>query len=108
MHDYLIFLPAVLRNLECTLDRFKTLLDRFLEEIPDQPNGANYTSQAQNINHKPSNSVRDWIKCLRLQRWIPPEGCLIEREKACLYGGEEKGAALQAEKTMTAVPGETV
>ena len=52
-------IPVILRNLKCGLNRFKNLLDLFLKEIPDTPNGSDYVSSAINGLNQPSNSVRD-------------------------------------------------
>ena len=60
-------LPKVLRNFKGTLASFKLALDDFLEQIPDEPNmGGFLIPRATNASVKPSNSIRDWIKTLRI------------------------------------------
>ena len=77
-------LPKFLRNLDCSQDRFKSLLDLFLIQVLDKPNRKDYVSEAQNWLHKPSNSIKDWIRSqrsLNLDSWFPPLSHLSFKEK---------------------------
>ena len=66
-------LPKHLRDFKGTLDNFKNILDKFLENIPDQPNG--YRGMIPTIvdnDCKPTNKLKDWIAHLNLKDWTPP------------------------------------
>ena len=59
-------LLRVIRNFDGTLTNFKGILDKFLEQIPNEPYmGGTMVKSALNLNVKPSNSIRDWIHTLR-------------------------------------------
>ena len=67
-------LPMHLRDFKGSLDSFKKGLDKFLAQVPDQPNGwgpetpGAYTL----VDGSPSNSIRDWVRVLHLSDWAPP------------------------------------
>ena len=64
----------------CNIEDFKTALDSFLEEIPDEPNipGTHYTPRAMDIfTAKPSNSLLDQVRHFNIDN--PPE----ERTRFC-------------------------
>ena len=61
-------LPKILRNYTGPLDRFKEHLDKFLQIIPDHPNG-DMMSDAVDWSCKASNSLKDWIRQLCLSNW---------------------------------------
>ena len=53
----------------CSIEDFKTELDKFLSKIPDEPNvsGGQYTPRACNQNTgNPSNSVTDQVRTLNI------------------------------------------
>ena len=58
-------LPKKIRNKRgCSIEEFKTQLDLFLENIPDEPKSDGYTPSALNqITARPSNSILE--QCLR-------------------------------------------
>ena len=57
-------LPIYLRNsTNITLDTFKSRLDRFLEQIPDNPP---IPEPIRSCKGKHSNSIQDWIVFLKL------------------------------------------
>ena len=60
-------LPITIRNLDCTKSTFKARLDKFLEQLPDQPRtvGGNLPG-AQDLQGNHSNSIKDWIRRLLL------------------------------------------
>ena len=59
-------LPLELRSFKGSKNAFKNTLDRFLEQIPDQPEVDNLKAGARNLNRDSSNSIADWIRCLHL------------------------------------------
>ena len=65
-------LPIHVRNLtNCTVDEFKTHLDKVLTMVPDEPNisGCEYTPRACDMyTGKPSNSIIDQIRDIRFQK----------------------------------------
>ena len=63
-------LPRCIRDCTGSKESFKTLLDSFLELIPDQPLGkASEKPGAFNNSNQPTNSVRFWIRSLSLNNW---------------------------------------
>ena len=63
-------LPRCIRDCTGSKESFKTLLDSFLELIPDQPSGkASEQPGAFNNSNQPTNSVRFWIRSLSLNNW---------------------------------------
>ena len=65
-------IPRDIREIRTYLERFKKYLDIFLDDIPDQPAGANYTPEPMDQRCKHSNSIRDWIPHLGLSSWSHP------------------------------------
>ena len=65
-------LPIHVRNLtNCTVEEFKTHLDKVLTMVPDEPNisGCEYTPRACDMyTGKPSNSIIDQIRDVRFQK----------------------------------------
>ena len=59
---------------DCTLskDTFKSLLDSFLELLPDQPAGREDWEQpgAFNNSDRPTNSIHFWVRTLNLSNWV--------------------------------------
>ena len=66
-------MPRCIREHAGSLDSFKTKLDKFLQLIPDEPRGDSYMIPGAyqyaplNTMPKTSNSIKDWVRCLRLQ-----------------------------------------
>ena len=60
-------------------DSFKTVLDNFLELIPDQPASRDLVPYALTEDCQPTNSLKYWTKTLSLQSWRPPTN-----HKVCL------------------------
>ena len=65
-------LPIQIRNItKCSVNDFKTLLDRVLSQVPDEPNisGTQYTPRACDLfTGKPSNSVIDQIRGIEFRK----------------------------------------
>ena len=80
-------LPKILRTLICSKDRFKRLLDMFLEDVPDNPNGKDYVSPCMDRICKPSNSIKDWARTNNMANWSPPSNHLTVSELEQLRGG---------------------
>ena len=58
-------IPAYLRNMtNCTVEEFKTKLDKFLETVPDEPSVRGLTPAGRSDDACPSNSILDQIKRL--------------------------------------------
>ena len=83
-------LPKILRTLSCTKDRFKRLLDMFLEDVPDNPNGKDYVSPCMDRKCKPSNSIKDWAKTNNMSNWRPPTNHLTMSEIEQLEEEDQK------------------
>ena len=68
-------LPKWIRDIKCDLSLFKKELDRFLRQVPDQPELPGYIPEPRDIYGKPSNSLIDWVRLLvsegRLE--VPPD-----------------------------------
>ena len=63
-------LPRCIRDCTLSKDSFKSLLDSFLELIPDQPAGKDWEQPgAFNNSDKASNSIQFWIRMLNLSNW---------------------------------------
>ena len=59
-------LPGPLRSFKGSQAVFKTNLDNYLEMIPDYPKDEKWmVSEALDHNVKPSNSIREWARCLQ-------------------------------------------
>ena len=66
-------LPYEIREYIGSIDGFKNLLDKFLEQIPDQPHGPGlYPEPVNRITCSNSNSIVDWIRHLNLEERRPP------------------------------------
>ena len=55
-------LPKFLRNHEGSVESFKHALDKFLEEIPDQPRMTGFEPFGTDTNGAPSNSLTDILR----------------------------------------------
>ena len=55
-------LPLSLRNMDSSYPVFKAHLDVFLAEIPDHPAVPGNIPEAQDVNGRPSNSIKDWMR----------------------------------------------
>ena len=69
-------LPVKLRNFIGPKDEFKTMLDDFLAQIPDQSHGPGlYPEPISRVTCNNSNSITDWIYFLNLtdRRPEPPD-----------------------------------
>ena len=66
-------LPIALREFIGDTKEFKTLLDEFLSQIPDQPHGPGLFPEPINrITCSNSNSIIDWIRHLNIGERRPP------------------------------------
>ena len=63
-------LPRSIRDHNGKIESFKKVLDKYLEDVPDQPSGNNQPDSI-NKNCTPSNSIIDWVCTLNLHNWIP-------------------------------------
>ena len=65
-------LPIKVRNIsECSVNDFKTELDKVLSRVPDEPsiNGCQYTPRAcDQFSGKPSNSIIDQIRGVEFKK----------------------------------------
>ena len=60
-------LPKTIRNLSGSLDSFKATLDSFLDTLPDEPYiQPDMIPCSMNIENQPSNSIKDWVRTLRI------------------------------------------
>ena len=59
-------LPNEIKTFKGTKDQFKVVLDKFLEEIPDQPRTESLIPGSKDLQGTPSNSIPDWIRSLGL------------------------------------------
>ena len=60
-------LPAKIRNMsKCSIDDFKTALDKYLETVPDEPNVTGLTPGGCTAQARASNSLLDQAKRFRL------------------------------------------
>ena len=59
-------LPESLRYFSGSKDAFKNLLDKYLEQIPDQPETESLTPGGKDMYGVPSNSIADWPRFLEL------------------------------------------
>ena len=60
-------IPANVRNMtKCSIDEFKTKLDKFLESIPDEPNMRGLTPGACTMEARASNSLVDQIRRVQM------------------------------------------
>ena len=64
-------LPAWARDTSVSKETFKVRLDSVLMQIPDQPRHKYHYPSPTNTLGRPSNSVRDWIPLLGLDKWVP-------------------------------------
>ena len=63
-------LPVELRNMDSSYPVFKAHLDIFLAKIPDQPAIPGHIPEAQDVNGRPSNSIKDWARRLWANTWL--------------------------------------
>ena len=54
-----------------TKESFKNLLDKYLENIPDQPEVNNMIPGGRTMLGYASNSIPDWIRILELDDYFP-------------------------------------
>ena len=66
-------LPSFVRDLNCPLDKFKSIIYEFLTTIPDQPSTNSLKSTIMGRNMKPSNSLLDWFRVRGVLQWWPRE-----------------------------------
>ena len=64
--------PRYVREFVGSVDKFKKYLDGFLEAIPDEPAGNNMTPTALSYSSRPSNSIKVWVKYLRIYDYNKP------------------------------------
>ena len=74
-------LPSWMRDTSVSKDCFKARLDSLLQLVPDQPRHKYCQPLPVNVYGRPSNSLRDWIRLQRLDRWIPDY--MSQMEPAC-------------------------
>ena len=71
-------LPKIVRNFVGPTDRFKLLLDLYLDSILDQPNGKNHVyAGSTNWLGKLSISIKDWRKTLHSDNWMLTKGTFL-------------------------------
>ena len=58
-------LPVKVRTFQGSLENFKSLLDSYLSQCPDQPATEELKPQARDIYGQPSNSLLDWMRITR-------------------------------------------
>ena len=73
-------LPPHIRDMDCTLDKFKASLDALLTTIPDQPNTNTLRSTILANSMKPSNSLLDWFRVLKVTQWELQPPPVLSRE----------------------------
>ena len=59
-------LPRRLREWKGSKETFKTILDKFLDGIPNQPELPDRKPGGRTLDNKPSNSIPDWVRTLNL------------------------------------------
>ena len=64
-------MPAYLRNMTSSKDKFKNNLDKLLNVITDQLGTRGLVPHALTELCQPTNSLKYWIKTLSLQHWVP-------------------------------------
>ena len=60
-------IPIYLRKWTGTKETFKNMLDKFLENIPDQPEVDGYKPGGKTLTGEVSNSIADWTRILGLE-----------------------------------------
>ena len=64
--------PRKIREYDGSLLGFKNCVDKWLMDIPDMPRDLGSEPEARDINGKPSNSIKDWMKKLDYDdSWVP-------------------------------------
>ena len=58
-------LPVEIRTFQGTLEGFKSLLDSYISQCPDQPSTEVLKPQAKDIFGNPSNSLIDWMRIVK-------------------------------------------
>ena len=70
-------LPSSIRDLKVDPTTFKVILDLFLQQIPDHPDGPGDRPEALTNDGHPSNSIKDWMRVTpALASWTPPKELL--------------------------------
>ena len=59
-------LPKIIRTWKGTPLSFKNLLDKFLQQIPDQPDVTGDKPGGRTVTGDCSNSITDWLRVLKL------------------------------------------
>ena len=73
--------PRKIREYDVSLLGFKNCIDKWLMDIHDMPRDIGYEPKARDINGKPSNSIKDWMKKLDYDdSWVPKKKVGIERK----------------------------
>ena len=62
-------LPRCIRELDCTFDTFKKILDIFLSLIPDKPLLPGYKNGNLDLYRNETNCMVHWIRNLKLDEW---------------------------------------
>ena len=62
-------LPKCIRELDCTFDTFKIVLDTFLAMLPDRPCLTDYHNGNNDIHGVETNSIVHWIRNMDLYEW---------------------------------------
>ena len=70
-------LPTTIRTFQGTPESFKVQLDSFLQCIPDQPAVDGLVPAGKDVDDRPSNSVRDWIRTFP-PVWTPDLDPLVD------------------------------
>ena len=67
-------LPISVRVFDRSLENFKSLLDHYIGQCPDQPATEDLIPQAKYIYGDPSNSLMDWM---RTRKFVDPKDDLV-------------------------------
>ena len=70
-------LPVNLRMYNGSLQSFKTILDFYLSQCPDQPPTEELIPKARDIYGDPSNSLIDWM---RITKFVDPTYIVVEAQ----------------------------
>ena len=71
-------LPDVIKNYKGTKEGMKNLLDRYIQNIPDQPEYPGMIPGGRTMYGKPSNSIADWTRVLNINF----STCVVSNDKA--------------------------
>ena len=72
-------LPISVRMFDGSLENFKSLLDHYIAQCPDQPATEDLIPQAKDIYGDPSNSLMDWM---RTRKFVDPQDDLVMIDSA--------------------------